>query len=641
MKPKTKTKAATDADAFYNSGLFSPLDIHFARFIQRLEGTKAPEIPLAALLVSRHQRMGHICLNLADIAGKPPAPEAASLRCPTLTKWRNALKKAKTVGEPGAFTPLIFDTPGDMPGDIPGEVSGDDPSRLYLHKFWQYQQTLADKLREMATDDSPDIDIDLLKDGLARFFGKSTGNEPDWQKVAAFAAVTRRFCVISGGPGTGKTTTVAKILALLLEQALKQGEAKSLHIALVAPTGKAAARLISAIRRESESSAFGAPVRERMPDDASTVHRLLGAVPGTSRFRHNAENPVPADLVVVDEASMVDLSLMSRLVHALRPSARLILLGDKDQLASVEAGAVLGDICDVGRVHRFSRTFCEKAAATADTAIDCTLADDGEGGIGDGIVVLRKSYRFDAASGIGHLSRAVVAGDDENAWNILSGGAYPDLHLSETPELADLEERLSALLAGWIGPYFDALDAPEAAFAAFDGFRILCALRRGPFGAEAVNRLAEEVLRRSGRIRGDQTWYAGRPVMVTRNDYANRLFNGDIGICLPDGDDGTPRVFFQNADGGYRALSLLRLPEHETVFAMTVHKSQGSEFDAILLLFPDQDAPVLTRELVYTAITRARKTAEIWTPEEIFRTAVKRPTARVSGLRDAIWRGAA
>jgi exodeoxyribonuclease V alpha subunit len=616
---------------------FGPLDRHFADFLVRLDGGKSPALGLAARLVSRAVRSGHVCLNLDDAAGRPVVPDdpesgsdptRVRVRPPTpghavspqiapdLAAWRAALLDTSVVGRPGDFRPLILD----------------DRNRLYLHRYREYEEILAREILRRAADPPP-VDREILKAGLRTLF-PAKENEPgtDWQRVAAAAAVARRFCVVSGGPGTGKTTTVARILVLLAEQ-----HGPDFRVALAAPTGKAAARLSEAIRREREH--LPDAVRDAIPAEAITLHRLLGWMPGPGRFRRSPDNPVPADAVVVDEASMVDLAMMSRLAAALRPEARLVLLGDRDQLASVEAGAVLGDICDTGTVHRFSAEFCGALADLTGAPPVCEIAEGGTSGLADGIVELRRSYRFGETSGIRAVSRAVNAGDGAEALRLARSGDFDDIGWQALPARSEIEAALTEPIREAFGEYLGKLNDPGAAFEAFNRFRLLCAVRSGPFGVENVNRLAERILRRAGLIRGGGEWYPGRPVMVTRNDYSLRLFNGDVGLVLPDGKGGTA-VFFPEAGGGMRRVGALRLPEHETVFAMTVHKSQGSEFDRVLLLLPDADARVLTRELVYTGLTRAIRRVDLRADPRILQTAVGRPIRRTSGLRDALWGGA-
>jgi exodeoxyribonuclease V alpha subunit len=603
------------------SGLFSWLDLHFAAFIARLAGAGgALEIPLAAALLSRRQRAGHLCLELNHPAGSAAAAALADvgIALPEASGWAAALKKSDVVGRPGEFAPLILDA----------------RLRLYLHRYWEYQDTIAGALRQRSASIFPDLDARRLAEGMARLFPPPPSPEgTDWQKVAAFAAISRRFAAISGGPGTGKTTTVAKILALLFEQC----GAAPFRIALAAPTGKAAARLREAIIRGK--SQIDSPSRDAIPEDVTTIHRLLGSLPNSPDFRFNAGNPLPVDLVVVDEASMVDCALMARLILALPVEARLILLGDRDQLASVEAGAVFGDICDTGRLHQFSPAFCRALDDIAGEPLACPrtpAAAEAAPGLSDGIVVLKKSYRFGEGSGIGQASRRINAGDGEKALGILASDEHPDVRWRTLPRAEGLASALRESIETGFGPYLTRLDDPAAAFRAFDRFRILAAVRRGPFGVERLNDVVEEILRSAGLIPPRTAWYSGRPVMVTRNDYHLRLFNGDVGISLPV-PSGQVRVWFSDGPSGFRSFSPLRLPAHETVYAMTVHKSQGAEFDHVMMILPDRDSPVLTRELLYTGITRAVRKAEVWGARPIWTQAAARSVQRNSGLRDALW----
>jgi exodeoxyribonuclease V alpha subunit len=341
--------------------------------------------------------------------------------------------------------------------------------------------------------------------------------------------------------------------------------------------------------------------------------------------------------VIVDEASMVDLALMSKLVQALPPKTRLILLGDKDQLASVEAGAVLGDICDSGNVHGFSRQFTKDLKKICRCDIEESSVKVSEKGLHDCIVQLQKSYRFGTDSGIGAVSRIVNEGDANGSINLLKDGIHDDLKWKTLPRPDSFENVIGKVIIEGFKDYLKTED-PWEAFERFDRFRILCALRQGPYGVHALNMLSERILGNAGLLDPDNVWYPGRPVLIIRNDYNLRLYNGDVGIVLPDAEAGNDlRAFFPAADGMLRKLHPLRLPEHETVYAMTVHKSQGSEFDNALFILPDKDYPVLSRELLYTGITRARKGIEIWGSEDVFHTAVSRRIERTSGLRDALW----
>jgi exodeoxyribonuclease V alpha subunit len=599
--------------------MFSSLDIHFARFMAELNGTDAPELFLAAALVSHYRGMGHVCLDLSSVAGRPLPTEddvKEPVVCPELAVWRNRLETSPVVGRPGEYKPLILD----------------DRSRLYLYRYFEYQEKLAGLILERACDGGHEIDVPLLREGLGRLFPGDGTEDINWQKIAAVVALCKRFCVVTGGPGTGKTTTVAKIIALMLEQAGK----RRVRIALAGPTGKAASRLKEAIKSAKEGLSCPDRIKEAIPSEASTIHRLLGSIHGSPYFRYNAQNVLPFDVVIVDEASMVDMALMSKLVQALSRDTRLILLGDKDQLASVEAGAVLGDICDSGAEHGLSGAFCSVLKGSCGHDIGPGSAKEVRG-ISDCIAGLQKSYRFLKESGIGEASRMVNTGDADACSGIFSGGRYNDIRWKSLPMKNLLPAAIREMVITGFGDYLKAKD-PWEAFERFERFRILCALRKGPFGVTAINRLTEEILKKAGLIEHDKTWYPGRPVLISRNDYSLGLFNGDMGIVFEDRESNNePRVFFPVADGTLRRLHPLRLPEHETVYAMTVHKSQGSEFDNVLFILPDNDYPVLTRELVYTGITRARKRVEIWGTSEVFSAAVSRRTERTSGLRDALW----
>jgi len=605
----------------YDNGILSALDIHFSSFISRLTGGNIPELALAASLVSSYTRQGHVCLDLSSVEGKELLKGENGIDpvvCPELNNWCKQLRKTGVVGNPGEYKPLILD----------------DRSRLYLFRYWEYQEKLANSIRRRVSDTTVKSDISLLKEELIRLSPLDEAEEINWQRVAAFTALMKRFCVISGGPGTGKTSIVATILALLL----KQAEPERLRITLIAPTGKAAAKLQEAIRSTKTKLSCPNSIKDEIPEEASTIHRLLGTIPNSPYFRHNAKNTLPVDVVVVDEASMVDLALMSKLIQALPLQARIILLGDKDQLASVEAGAVLGDICDTGTEHSFSQDFCKDCKEVTGYAIHPQQNGTPGSGIRDCIIQLEKNYRFGNDSGIGAVSYAVNTGDGDRAIECMKSGVYGDITWKNLPLPNDLPQVIKATIIQGYGDYLRARN-PFEVFQVFERFRILCALREGPFGVAALNTVAAQILKEERLINPDRRWYPGRPVLITKNDYTLRLFNGDMGIVLSDPSvNNELRVFFPASDGTLKKFHPFRLPEHETVYAMTVHKSQGSEFDKVLLVLPDRESPVLTRELIYTSITRAKENVEIWGNENVFRFAVSRYIERTSGLRDALWR---
>ncbi len=583
---------------------FSDINYHFGDFILKQSGSHDPYLFLACALVSHRTEQGDVCLSLSDYSEKPNLKsvenQSVSIAGPPLPKWIESLQKSPVVGSPGEIKPLILDNETSTP-------------RLYMLRYWQYENRLAEYIRQCCDQQPSNIDNELLESGLMRLF-PSTGSEPDDQALAARTALENRFCVITGGPGTGKTTTVLKIIILLLEQA---GDT-SLELALAAPTGKAANRL-----RESIQSSLAQAGREgiatekvlaKIPAETATIHRLLGSIKNSPRFRHDCHNPLPHDCVIVDEVSMVDLALMSKLVEALKPGCRLILLGDKNQLSSVESGSVLGDIC-----------------AVPDPVTKKALK------IAGSIVNLKKSYRFDEQSSIGRLASLINGGQAKEALEIMQDPSSANISWQQTPQPGEIRDALKSKLLTTYRSYFGNRTVGNA-FRMLSQFSVICALRNGPYGAVALNRQIQQILVEEKFFPGDIEWYAGRPIMITRNDYHLELYNGDIGIALPDEEnDGGLKIYFERGNQQFRKISPARLPEHETAFAMTIHKSQGSEFDRALIFLPNQDAPVLSRELIYTGITRARAAIDIWGDAGVLTKAVNRMTERSSGLQEALY----
>ena len=602
------------------------MDLHFARFILRFCVDPDPDIFLAAALTSRATASGDICLNLDSVSETMLLEEQAGhgpVFCPPSVKWRQQLKAHTAVGKPGDRCPLILD----------------DHNRLYLYRYWQYETKLSSAIHDRVTGELSDFSPGKVKACLDRLFPAGDGGV-DYQKIAAVTALLKRFSVITGGPGSGKTHAIAGILALILECTGRD----KLDISLAAPTGKAAARLGQSILQAKKHLDCSRSLKDGIPGEVFTIHRLLKPIPGTPYFRYNSDNLLPADVVVVDEASMVDLALMSKLLQALAPDARLLIVGDRDQLASVEAGSVLGDICDRQTVHGYSKDFITHIEALTGTSRQYFTQTSAKcPGLQDCIGVLQKSYRFSSQSGIGAISRAINLGDIEKSMALLKNPLETAVSWSEISPQNKLSSQLAAIIIDGYRKYLTIKD-PMLAMDAFNEFKILCALKIGPFGVNSVNHLAEQVLIRENLIgdhpAGSHPWYRGRPVMITRNDYSLGLYNGDIGITLPDPDasDDQLHVYFQDAAGGVRRFLPHRLPEHETVYAMTVHKSQGSEFDHVILILPDMDYPLMTRELIYTGLTRARQTVSIWGTEPVLTTAISRKIERSSGLREALWK---
>ena len=607
----------------YRNNLLHDIDIKFSDLMADLSGdTASDELCLAAVLVSSTTtEEKHICFDLEAAAGKslaelfPEIPEhlhnrLKSIQTPNRTAWTEKLKKSPVVGAPGEYRPLVLD----------------EKNRLYLYRYWDYEQKLANTVRNRVGKNPGPVDLQVLQAGLRRYFTHA-GPGTDWQKVAAYTAVTNNLCIISGGPGTGKTYTVTTIMALLLEQD------ENLRISVCAPTGKAAARLQESIKQAKAEIKCARRLLEKIPEEAKTLHRLLGVKRGSPHFYHNGKNPVPSDVLIVDEASMVSLALMSKLFQATTSRTRIILLGDKNQLASVEAGAVLGDICAAADTGSFSEKFCNQCAGICGKEIIAACAP-GITALSDCAVELQYSYRFDRGSAIGEVSRAVNNGDVDRAVNIIEKDTAGTIMKRPLPDRNELESHLVVLLEEVYGNLFKVESVSEA-FSIFETFRVLCSHRQGACGVDGINHLMETLLHEKGLIDTSGPYYPGRPIMVSRNDYGLKLYNGDVGLLWKD-DNGEIRAFFPDREGGFRALSPVRLPAHETVYAMTIHKSQGSEFDRVLMILPALESPIFTRELIYTGITRARKSVEIWADDSVFKTAIRTRVKRRSGLKDAL-----
>ena len=616
---------SSEMSAPYSGGCEDWLEIdrQFANFMLRLAGgLPTAELGLAAALLSQARREGRAFLDLKSLAGQ--ACPGQQGRCfPELDTWLKCLRESPVVALPesGERRPIVLDP-----------VRG----RLYLERYWRAQNELAAEIARRCASKAPqEADLSAFKLALNRLFPLKQAGEPggfNWQKFAASVAVTKHFSVISGGPGTGKTTTVLKVLALLQESM----PAKHLRIALTAPTGKAAMRLQEAIAHGMEDLDADPEIKDRLPREAMTIHRLLGAIPGSSNFRHNKKNQLALDVLVIDEASMVDTILMFRLLQAVPERAKVILLGDKDQLASVEAGSVLGEICATPSDPLLSQ---ETARAYAEISGESVPQDfvskkhSTEQRFQEHIVQLRQNYRFSEESGIYALSQAFAAGDAPSATALLKSKKYEDVTWNKACENSDLEEILKALVTEYFLPILKETD-PLSALKRFQHFRILCALRSGPHGVTQINFIIERALWKFRQGAKFSANYHGRPIMITKNDYNLNLYNGDTGLILrnPMESSRELQAFFLDANGALRCFSPFRLPEHETAFAMTIHKSQGSEFERVFMLLPMEDSPLLTRELLYTGLTRARCHATVCLSETVLQNALKRSSHRGSGM---------
>lgn len=649
--------------AWADAGWIRDLDYALARTLAERAGEDEPLVLLATALVSHQAGRGHLLLNLDHALAEPDAILAAaqelsarSQTLPTLAdllrdvdgdRWRAALGQSPLTRDPSR-TPLV--------------LNGSD---LYLRRFWEHERFIERSIESRILDASA-LDPERLRSLLDALFppGERPPDGHDWQKLACALAARQRFAVITGGPGTGKTTTVIKLLALLQALAFEAGE--PLRLALAAPTGKAAARLNASIAGQiADLDLSQLPnaetLRSAIPAQVQTLHRLLSASSG-QRFRYHAERLLPLDAVVVDEASMIDEALMAALLDALPPQARLILIGDKDQLASVEAGAVLSSLCaraEHGHYTPATRTWL--AAVSGETLADAYVDAQGSQ-LDQAVAMLRHSHRFAADSGIGRLARAVNAGEPDTTLALLAEAALDDVHLLAIDPTYD-SRLLQLALAGFgtapgilgflevlgrtrptAGADAAALDHWAAeALTAQGRFQLLCAVHQGPFGRVALNARIEAELARHGHIDPGagtlHAWYEGRPVIVTANDYDLDLRNGDVGITLriddPASGGSALRVAFPRGDvtQGIRWVLPSRLNHCETVYAMTVHKAQGSEFDHVALVLPAQPSPVVTRELLYTALTRARRQVTVLaaTPE-LLAAAVTRTVERSSAL---------
>jgi exodeoxyribonuclease V alpha subunit len=607
----------------------------FARFIASI-GAASPALMLACVLLSELEGRGHSCLMLDELAGDPAALmgwsdeqwRALAGTCGPLPKtvkaWSALLGGADQVWQAGEFSvdqPLVLD----------GE-------RLYLRRYWRDETLVATSIGARARA-LREVDAGQVREWLDILFAaQPAADAPDWQKLACAIALRGSVAIITGGPGTGKTYTVARLLALLFAVAPDAGGQR---IALAAPTGKAAARLKQSI--DKALSELADKVGDKLPlreltarmGAARTLHSLLGARPDTRAFAHNAGNPLDVDVLIVDEASMVHLEMMAALLDALPPGAMLVLLGDKDQLASVEAGAVLGDLCHDAQAGGYDAATLDYVLAASGEALPARFLG-AAGALAQQTVMLRHSRRFGGP--IGQLALAVNAGDVARAEQVLRSGEGAVRWIEHAQQ-----EHVMQLAGAGYRPYLEMIRAGEAAshdgwaravLQSFESFRLLCAVREGEWGVAGLNAAIEQRLESARLIRRRGEWYVGRPVMVTRNDYGTRVFNGDIGLTLADpARPESLRVYFLEGDA-VRSVLATRLRHVETAFAMTVHKSQGSEFAHTVLVLPKSGGSMLARELVYTGITRASREFTLVSPASaVLAEAIGRKTRRASGLR--------
>jgi exodeoxyribonuclease V alpha subunit len=617
-----------------NKDGFQNIDLQFADFVLGITSTQNSYLYLAAALASNALRNSHLCASLNDLSEKSfpvyksgleldyELEELPSIKLPSLTLWLDELKKYPEVVSDGERTPLVLD----------------NYNRLYLHRYWQYECRLAELIKKRCR---TILDrIDYLKPGairkISKYFEKST-EEIDWQQVAIFTALVNDFTLITGGPGTGKTTVVSSILAIQLDHN------PNLKITVCAPTGKAASRLKESIRDEivNLSLMSDETVSKLENLDTYTIHRLLGVKYLSPYFKHNNENKIDADILVVDEASMVSQSLMTKLLEAVPLKCRIIILGDKDQLASVEEGAVLADLCDAAYRNQFSQEFCDKFHTQTSERFKKLQNTDNKSVLGDCVVELQKSQRFDDSKGIGLLKKAIADVETIGIDAVCHKASEKsdELSLVQLP----IKEKLRISLKKYIenifinyrgnkvnySSYLNA-QTKEKAYEILMEFKILCSHRNGIYGVENINKIVHNLLI------GTKKLTKGTPIMITENNNQQDLFNGDIGLLWTDDNNMLKAYFPKIGSVQLREIPIPFLPAYEEVFAMTIHKSQGSGFQNVLMILPDKDSPLLTRELIYTGLTRAKKYCEIWTDNKVFKQAILRKTERDSGLRDKL-----
>ncbi len=583
-----------------------PVDIALADWGWRHGGQRAGALGLA--LASHAIGLGHTCLPLSALR------EAIG----SASRLVNAERFTEELGTNALVAPPDADAP------LPLILDG---GHLYLQRYWIYERRLATRLRELLAASPMPVDTQRLGPDGELFSWDWTGaGETNWQAVAAFVAQRHRFAVISGGPGTGKTYTIVRLMLQLIESALANDEPPPVF-RLAAPTGKAAARMIASVRAGLSQLHASTEAAQHLPHDATTLHRLLRLRRGSTEPGHDRERPIPADVVIVDEASMVDLPMMAKLADAVPDHARLILLGDRYQLASVESGAVLADLCEPAGVNDFSKEQCAEAG---------TLLPQEDGGTGpsalaDHVVTLQTSHRFHADSPIGRLAAAINAGDAEAVAEVLNDrtGEVRATFDTDTTSI----QRLVTGLADAYSALHEA-ESPGYAIDSLEDIRLLTATRVGPLGSETMNRRIGATLGERYGFDPDTQWYHGRPIMIVQNEPRAGLFNGDVGVVWHDAD-GHTRAWFRTEDG-LRSFHPSVLPRHSTVYAMTIHKSQGSEFKAVYLLLPQGQSRVLTRELLYTAVTRARNVLEAYGSHEAWQAGVQHRIQRYSGIGERL-----
>ena len=591
-------------EKLYSANIISALELEFVRFLKQVSYDESEKVLMAAAACVYAQRQGHVCLDFSDWDDQYLFEDPRSeIKITALLKkeWRQALEQSALVASGDGLQPLVL-----------------DESRLYLHRYWKYEDELCSWLQQKAgsTFDLSDSKEKAIREVLPPV---SDLFELNWQHVAVQLSFLKDLVIISGGPGTGKTFTVLNIIAAQAKAHSKE----ELRIALSAPTGKAARRLSESIKRGKSDFSSDLLTDIHIPDSAMTVHKLLGSDFRGNTFRFNEENPLPYEIIVVDEASMLDINLWVRLIRAVGPHTKLIVLGDKDQLASVEAGSILGDIC--GGENSFSAKISKSMQKTLGFQLPVS---EKTMPINDCMVFLTKSYRFDEHSGIQKFASAVNKGDADTAISVLRDPQAKGISWIE-PDSNAMDMIYNQFVLHHYQEYIS--QSKEHRLSASNNKKVLCALRKGPFGVEQLNERAERIIRRSMKALDNREWYDGRIVMATKNDSLLKIRNGEIGIF----DENNDSIVFEGEQK--LEVSAARLKDYEPAFAITIHKSQGSEFDEVAIILSNQENSILSKEILYTAVTRARKNTLIIVTEDILRKTIERNVNRKSGVKQKIW----